>query len=240
MKYNVVKDLSKLRITLPFTEVVKIDQQRENFLRLLSDPSEKVEVVVTSLKQSQNKSSVKLSGKIPPFYMSIENHDVALHDCLVYTGATNNIMPLAVIEASSMNCTKYYETGDSIYAIDSRQVPTYSEVKEFYAWITTTPHIITIFNIIVVDLPPAYGVVLERDWSSLIGGYIMNDRSCMALLDKEGTIIKVPCEPRKPFSFKKKDNNLLEDFIDIRIRNYAILDMEQTESLEKIQGMENQ
>jgi hypothetical protein len=40
MKYNVVEDLSKLRITLPFTEVVKIPQQRENILKLLDDPYE--------------------------------------------------------------------------------------------------------------------------------------------------------------------------------------------------------
>jgi hypothetical protein len=51
MNYNVVEDLSKLRITLPFIEVLKIPQQRENILRLLDDPSEKVEVVVTNLKQ---------------------------------------------------------------------------------------------------------------------------------------------------------------------------------------------
>jgi hypothetical protein len=52
MKYNVVEDLIKLRITLPFTEVVKIPQKRENFLRLLDDPFENVEVIVTSPKQS--------------------------------------------------------------------------------------------------------------------------------------------------------------------------------------------
>jgi hypothetical protein len=68
-------------------------------------------------------------------------------------------MPLAVMEALGMRCTKYYETGESIYAIDSRQVLTYGEIKYFYSWITTAPHIITVFNIIVVDLPPGYGVV---------------------------------------------------------------------------------
>jgi hypothetical protein len=51
MIYNFVENLSKIRITLPFTEVVKIPQQRENILRLLDDPFEKEEVVVTSLKQ---------------------------------------------------------------------------------------------------------------------------------------------------------------------------------------------
>jgi hypothetical protein len=221
MKYNVVEDLSKLRITLPFTEVVKIPQQRENILRLLDDPSGKMEVVVISPKQIQNTSTVKLRGKIPPFYISIENHDVSLHNCLVDTGATNNIMPLEVMEALGMNCTKYYETNESIYAIDSRQVPAYGEIKYFYAWITTAPHIITVFNIIVVDLPPAYGVVLGRDWSSMIRGYIMNDGSCMMFPDKGGAMIKVPREPRRPFSFKKKDNELMEDYIDAGIKNYV-------------------
>jgi hypothetical protein len=104
-----------------------------------------------------------LRGKIPPFYISIENHDVALHNCLVNTGATNNIMPLVVMEALGMSCTKYYEIGESTYAIDSRQVPSYGKIKYFYAWITKAPHIITIFNIVVVYLPPTYGFVLGRD-----------------------------------------------------------------------------
>jgi hypothetical protein len=186
MKYNVIEDLSKIRITLPFTEVVKILQQRENILILSDDQYRKMQFVVTSVKQSQNKSTTKLRGKIPPFYISIQNHDVSLHNYLVDIGATNNIMPLAVMAELGMKYTKYYETSESIYAIDSRQVPSYGEIKEFYAWIMVAPHIITVFNIIVVDLHPAYGVVLGRYWSSMIGGYIMNDRSCMILSNKEG------------------------------------------------------
>ena len=107
--------------------------------------------------------------------------------------------------------------------------PAYGEIKDFYAWITTSPHIITIFNIIVVDLPPAYGVVMRRDWTSMIGGYIMNDGSCMMLSGKDGVMIKLPREPRKPFSFKKKDNELMEDYIYVGIGKYAILDMEHNE-----------
>jgi len=109
--------------------VVKIPQQRENIFRLLDDPSEKIEVVVTNPRRDQNQPTAKLRGKIPPFYISIENHDVALHTCLVDTGATNIIMPLEVMEKLGINCTKYYETSESIYAIDSRQVPSYGEIK---------------------------------------------------------------------------------------------------------------
>jgi hypothetical protein len=106
---------------MPFIEVVNIPQQRENILKLLDEPAGRIEAVVTSPKQSQNTSAIKLRGKVPPFYISIENHDVSLHNCLVDTGATNNIMPLEVMEALGMSCTRYYETGEIIYVIDSRK-----------------------------------------------------------------------------------------------------------------------
>jgi hypothetical protein len=64
---------------------------------------------------------------------------------MIDTGATNNIMPLSVMEALGMGCTKYYETRESIYAIDSRKVPTYGEIKYFYAWITF-PHISQLYS----------------------------------------------------------------------------------------------
>jgi hypothetical protein len=51
MTYNGVEDFSKRRINLPFTEVLKIPQQKENILKLLDDPYERGEVVVTNPKQ---------------------------------------------------------------------------------------------------------------------------------------------------------------------------------------------
>jgi hypothetical protein len=162
MMYNVVDDLSKLRITFPFMEVVKIPQQRENILKILDEPGSRMEAIVASPRKIQTTSVVKMRGKVPPFYISIENHDVVLHNCLVDSRAMNNIMPLEVMEALGMSCTKYYETGESIYAIDSRKVLAYGEIKDFYAWIIVAPHIIIVFTIIVVDLPPTYGVVLNE------------------------------------------------------------------------------
>jgi len=45
MTYNVIDDLTKLGITLPFMEVVKFPQQRENILNILDEPSHRIEVV---------------------------------------------------------------------------------------------------------------------------------------------------------------------------------------------------
>jgi len=39
-----------------------------------------------------------------------------------------------------MECTKYHEIGEIIYAIDSRKVSVYGEIKYLCAWINATPH----------------------------------------------------------------------------------------------------
>jgi hypothetical protein len=148
-------------------------------------------------------------------------------------GAINKIIPLAVMEALGMRYRKYYEKGERTYVIDSRKVPTYGEIKYFYAWITVAAHIIRVFNIVVVDLPPTYRLILGRDWSSMIGSYIMNDVSCMIFPNKYGVMIKVHRKPTRSFSFKKKDNELMEDYIDVGIGNYVILDIDKTKDIKR-------
>jgi hypothetical protein len=48
----------------------------------------------------------------------------------------------------------------------------------------------------------------------------------MMLPNKDGTMMRVPREPRKPFSFKKKDNELMQGYVDVDMGNYVVLDQE--------------
>jgi hypothetical protein len=76
-------------------------------------------------------------------------------------------------------------------------------------------------------MPPTYRIVLDMDWSSMIGGYIMNDGSCMMLPNKDGMMVRVPREVRKPLSFKKKENELMRSYLGAGIGNYVVFDSEQ-------------
>jgi hypothetical protein len=53
MNYNLVDELAKLIITLPFMEVVKIPQHRENILKILDDSNTRIEVDVMNTRQQQ-------------------------------------------------------------------------------------------------------------------------------------------------------------------------------------------
>jgi hypothetical protein len=81
---------------------------------------------------------------------------------LIDSGDTNNIISLLVMQALGIEYIRHYETSVSIYAIDSRKVPTYGEIKYFFPWIIAAPHITLVFTIVVVDLPPTYGFLLAE------------------------------------------------------------------------------
>jgi hypothetical protein len=56
-----------------------------------------MEAIASNSKQQKNISTTRPKGKVPHFYINIENHDVVLHNCMNDTRATNNIMPLSVM-----------------------------------------------------------------------------------------------------------------------------------------------
>ena len=67
----------------------------------------------------------------------------------------------------------------------------YSEIKDLCSRISSAPDIHTILKIVVVDLPPAHSLVLGREWSYPLGGYLMNDGSCMMLPSKDGGLTRI-------------------------------------------------
>jgi len=68
----------------------------------------------------------------------------------------------------------------------------------------------------------------------MIGGYIMNDKNCMMLPNKDGTMVRVPIEIRKPFSFIRKEKELMTNNLDVGMGNYVVFDSEQIYTQEKI------
>jgi hypothetical protein len=104
---------------------------------------------------------------------------------------------------------------------------TMGRLNIFFAWIIVSPHVTTNFTIIVVDMPPTYGIVLGKYWYSLIEGYIMNDGSCMMFPHNDGKMVRVPREFRKHVSFRKKVSELMQNYLDVEMGNYVVLDPKQ-------------
>ena len=55
----------------------------------------------------------------PPFYTSLNIHDKVLHNYLMDSGASHNLMPKIVMEELGLEVTKNYH---DLYSFDSRRV----------------------------------------------------------------------------------------------------------------------
>ena len=48
------------------------------------------------------------SNSFPPFYITLNVHDQMVHNCLLDSGTSHNLMPKAVMESLGLSITKPY------------------------------------------------------------------------------------------------------------------------------------
>ena len=67
-----------------------------------------------------------LKDSCPPFYISLNIHDKVLHNCLLDSGASHNLMPKSVMDELSLNIKKPYH---DLFSFDSRKVKCMGLIK---------------------------------------------------------------------------------------------------------------
>ena len=112
--FNLEHELNKVKILVPLTELIKNKAYREatfkNFKNAVNTiPSneinlqdEKPTITVGSKTFDQPNDN---SEYPPPFYVTLLVHEQLVHNCLLDSGASHNLMPKAVMEALGMSVT---------------------------------------------------------------------------------------------------------------------------------------
>ena len=73
------------------------------------------------------------SNSYPPFYIMLTIHDHMIHNSLLDSGASHNLMPKEVIEALGLSITKPYQ---DLYAFDSKAVKCLGVIKDMVVNLT--------------------------------------------------------------------------------------------------------
>jgi hypothetical protein len=64
---------------------------------------------------------------VAPFYITLTVHDHLLHNCMLDSGASHNLMPKAIIEKLGLEITRPYW---DLYSFDSRKVKCLGMIKD--------------------------------------------------------------------------------------------------------------
>jgi hypothetical protein len=138
----------------------------------LNDPTdsinlqdEKPVVILDPMVEDRDDSS-------PPFYTSLNINDKVLHNCLMDSRASHNLMPKTVMEELGLEITKAYH---DLYSFDSRKVKYLGVIKDIVVTLFQLPMKSMVMGIVVVDVPPKFGMLLSRSWINLLGGTLQMD-----------------------------------------------------------------
>jgi hypothetical protein len=150
-------------------DIFRIPQQKDFLLQALKS----VENPTTNTNPGRNLIPTDLGNKpmvntcsedkkgrtfVPPFLLTFEVFNRNLHNCLVDSGASSNVMPLSIykkLNALPLNSDKH------VIQLDRTQVKVMGELKDVMIRITMHPKFMQVIDIITVNIPEAYGLMLS-------------------------------------------------------------------------------
>jgi hypothetical protein len=108
----------------------------------------------------------------PPFYIYLNVHDKILHNCLMDSGSSHNAMPKVVMEELGLEITNPYQ---DLYSFDSKKVKCLGLIKYSVVSLAHLPMKSVVMDIIVVAIPPKFGMLLSKTWAKKVGGSLQMD-----------------------------------------------------------------
>lgn len=137
-----------------------------------------------------------------PFYISFLLNGQKLSNCIIDSGASDNIMPQPVAKALGLELTKKF---GCCYAMDGKKVPLVGEVKDVQSVLYACPEKRVKLTILVADIPASYGMLLSRTFCKDMGGEIKMDWS-EAYIPMGKKKIKLEPKPRNKYTVVPSDN----------------------------------
>ena len=110
----------------------------------------------------------------PPFYISLNVHENVLHNCLMDSGASHNVMPKVVMKELGLDITRPYH---DLYSFDSKKVKCLGLMKDVVITLSQLPMKSVVLDVIVANIPPKFGMLLSRSWAKKVGGTLQMDLS---------------------------------------------------------------
>jgi len=182
--FNFQSEIQKLRIPMPLIELVKNESFKRSILEALEPKA--IQASTDYVNLEDDKPAVILNPMIencedssPSFYVSLTIHDKILHNCLLDTRASHNLMPKAIMDELGLDITKPYH---DLFSFDSRKVKCLGLIKDLAITLSQLPMKSMMMDIVVADVPTKFGMLLSRGWIKRLGGSLQNDLSYATVL----------------------------------------------------------
>jgi len=113
--------------------------------------------------------------EVPPFYINLKIHDMTLHNAMLDSGTSHNLMPKVIMVELGLDITRPYK---DLFSFDSRKFKCLDLIKDLVVSLAQIPS----KNMVVVDILPKFGMLLSRSWAAKLRGTLRMDMSYATIL----------------------------------------------------------
>jgi hypothetical protein len=162
---------------VPLLELMKIEPFRKTVLKALQAPTHVTFLDTVNLEDENPAITIGphieyIIDASPPFYISLNVHDKILHNYLMDSGASHNVMPKVVMKELGLDITRPYH---DLYSFDSKKVKCLGVMKDVVVTLSQLPMKSVVLDVIVANIPPKFGMLLSRSWAKKVGGTLPMD-----------------------------------------------------------------
>jgi hypothetical protein len=175
--FNLENEINKIKIPIPLVELAKTLHIEKQIPKMINFSD--IESHANVINLEDDKLTIMFGphfenarDSISPFYITLTVHDHLLHNCMLDSGASHNVMPKAIMEKLGLEITRPYR---DLYSFDSRKVKCMGMIKYL---VVNIAHILVKsirMDVVVVDIPAKYGMLLSRSWGTKLGGSLQLD-----------------------------------------------------------------
>ena len=166
--------INNAKILVPVIEIIKIPSQKANLLKAIDAPRGDAFHEKTLEVGYQDTpvylQSMELDNKDhQPFYITLLINGFRLYNCMLDFGASVCVMTKRVMEQLNLRISRPYH---NICAMDSKRIEVHGLIKDLQVHLSVYFDIMISMDIVVIDVPDTWGMLLSRKWASDLGGSI--------------------------------------------------------------------
>lgn len=223
MEYNIIEDMKRTRANITLYELSKLKHEQKIMMKelhavpvaplpaaVLSQASHNMGRPPTNAISKIDPNDIALIGGIsrshtPPILLTYEIFNKNVHNCLIDSGASSNILPKSI--CAKLNVQPQKSTV-CIVQLDRSQVEVIGELYQVTIRLSSNPKVCQVIDILVTDIPKFYGIIAN----SIIGNYsvdsFLNNFNAHASPYLEHSILS------QVENFSRTDNSKCINFLD--------------------------
>lgn len=179
--FSLENEIAKIKIAIPLSELLKNADYQSRISKVLNPHCENP-TVADALNLQDDDPAILFGPHVDeptgedssPFYISLDIHDAILHNALLDSGASHNLMPKLIMEKLGLEVTKPYK---DLFSFDSNQVKCFGLIKDLAVSLAQIPSKSLVMDVVVIDIPLKFRMLLSRSWVAKLKGVLQMDMS---------------------------------------------------------------